>query len=86
MAWRSISLRTTGHYIFWRTFAFNGKKAASVLLGDGSPSYGLQAESISQVAIFVPPSTSAAAKRYWDSRYRHELAEFLGRSAGARER
>ena len=62
-----------------RAIAFNGKKAGSVVLGRTSPSYGLQPEAILQTAIFVLPSTSAAAKRHWDIRYWHELAEFLER-------
>ena len=46
----------------------------------------LRAESISQTASFVLLSTSATAKRYWDIRYWHELAEFLGSSVGTQKR
>jgi TDG/mug DNA glycosylase family protein len=49
--------------------AFNGKKAPSVFLGVKSPDYGLQQETVGTTAIFVLPSTSAAARKFWDVRY-----------------
>jgi len=57
--------------------AFNGKKAASVFLGVKSPNYGLHEETIGSTAIFVLPSTSAAAKKFWDIRYWRDLASFV---------
>ncbi len=60
-----------------RVLAFNGKKAASVFLGVKSPKYGLQEETVGGTAIFVLPSTSAAAKKFWDIRYWRELASFV---------
>lgn len=60
-----------------RVVAFNGKRAGSVVLGTKSPCYGLQSGSFSLTAVFVLPSTSAAAKQHWDVGYWHELAAFL---------
>ena len=82
----TVSLRAKIERFAPRVIAFNGKRAGPVFLGVGSPRYGLQAESISQTAIFVLPSTSAAAKRYWDIRYWQGLAESLGRSVAVTER
>ena len=59
------------------TVAFNGKTAASHVLGKKSPSYGLQTDAISDAAVFVLPSTSGAARKFWDSRFWHELAAFV---------
>lgn len=56
--------------------AFNGKSAAQVFLGYGV-NYGRQCERIGQTAIFVLPSTSAAARRYWDTKFWEELADFV---------
>ena len=60
-----------------RVVAFNGKRAGSVVLGIKSPCYGLQPDSLSPTAVFVLPSTSAAAKQHWDVGYWYELAAFL---------
>ena len=60
-----------------KVLVFNGKKAASVFLGVKSPGYGLQAAHIFSTAIFVLPSTSAAAKKYWDIGNWRALAEFV---------
>jgi TDG/mug DNA glycosylase family protein len=57
-----------------RILAFNGKKAGSVFLGVKSPNYGLQQESVGTTALFVLPSTSAAARKFWDVRFWAELA------------
>ncbi len=51
-----------------RILAFNGKKAAEVFLGH-SADYGLQKEKIGTTEIFVLPSTSGAARGYWDETY-----------------
>ncbi len=45
--------------------AFNGKKAAEVFLGR-AVGYGLQKDKIGNTRIFVLPSTSGAARGYWD--------------------
>ena len=46
--------------------AFNGKRPAHVFLGTGSLAYGEQAQRIGETAIHVLPSTSGAARRWWD--------------------
>lgn len=51
--------------------AFNGKKAAQLALGFASTKhvrYGRQAEVLCGVEVWVMPSTSAQASRYWDPR------------------
>lgn len=53
--------------------AFNGKNAARGALGRGVD-YGLQPERISAAAIWVLPSTSGAARGYWDVGPWRELA------------
>lgn len=62
------------------TLAFNGKKAAQVVLGRGVM-YGPQAERIAGARVFVLPSTSGAARGFWDIRYWHELAASTRRGA-----
>jgi len=54
--------------------AFNGKNAAKAALGSGVQ-YGKQAELLGPSAVFVLPSTSGAARGFWDVRYWRELAE-----------
>jgi TDG/mug DNA glycosylase family protein len=56
--------------------AFNGKRSAEVLL-DRSVKYGHQPEDIHGTAVFVLPSTSGAARGYWDERYWKELSVFM---------
>ena len=56
--------------------AFNGKRAAKELFG-GSVSYGRQSERVGSTVVFVLPSTSGAARRYWDVSYWRALAEFV---------
>ena len=55
--------------------AFNGKRAAQEFFG-GSVSYGRQSERVGSTVVFVLPSTSGAARRYWDISYWRKLAEF----------
>ena len=57
--------------------AFNGKKAAQVFLGQKQVSYGLQAERIGATQLFVAPSTSGAANRFWNVDDWHELAGWV---------
>ena len=61
--------------------AFVGKRAAQVWFRDQSGKtaldYGRQGETIGAAAIFVLPSTSGAARRYWDTAPWYELAGFL---------
>lgn len=54
--------------------AFNGKNSASGAFGH-PVDYGPQEERLGGVPAFVLPSTSGAARRYWDIAYWRELAE-----------
>lgn len=45
--------------------AFNGKKAAQAVLGK-SVDYGRQSKQLAGADVFVLPSTSAAARAFWD--------------------
>jgi TDG/mug DNA glycosylase family protein len=55
--------------------AFNGKKAAGVYLGRSTSAikYGLQEEMFEGMKLVVLPSTSGAARRYWNENYWREL-------------
>jgi len=53
--------------------AFNGKNAARGAL-ERDVVYGLQPERIGGAAVWVLPSTSGAARRFWDVEPWHELA------------
>jgi TDG/mug DNA glycosylase family protein len=48
-----------------QAIAFNGKRAAEAFL-NRSVTYGTQPESVSEATIFALPSTSAAARGFWD--------------------
>ena len=69
-----------------RLLAFNGKAPARRFLaerfGAAAPDYGLQAEKIGRTGIFVLPSTSGAARRWWSIGPWRRLAE-LHRSGAA---
>ena len=56
--------------------AFNGKLGAKVILGR-DVDYGLQAKRIAGAHVFILPSTSGTARRYWDESYWSALAKFL---------
>lgn len=62
-----------------QSVAFNGKSAAKRTLGCRALPYGKQKDKIFRSTVFVLPSTSGAARRYWDIRYWHELAVFIER-------
>jgi len=62
-----------------RVVAFNGKRAACVVLGH-RPAVGRQPERIGASVVFVLPSTSGAARRWWDEGPWFELAAFVRRS------
>lgn len=68
-----------------RALAFNGKRAATVFFRavfDTPPAgYGLQSVRLGDTAIFVLPSTSGAANRWWDPAPWRSLAAYLGRGA-----
>lgn len=56
--------------------AFNGKRAATEYFG--SPvAYGRQPQEIESTTVFVLPSTSGAARGYWNEDFWKELAAFV---------
>ena len=61
--------------------AFNGKRAARAYLAAESLDYGEQPRRIGETAIHVLPSTSGAARRWWDERFWRALAEAVGHGA-----
>lgn len=54
--------------------AFNGKRAAGSLLGTGV-AYGEQETRIGRTRVWILPSTSGAARRYWDEGIWEELGD-----------
>lgn len=56
-----------------RYLAFTSKRAASEYL-ERNPDYGIQPETIVSTQLFVLPSTSGLATRFWDVSYWQELA------------
>ncbi|MBN1563205.1 MAG: mismatch-specific DNA-glycosylase [Anaerolineae bacterium] len=58
-----------------RILAFVGKRAAQKFLGRKKLDYGLQPDTIGDTAIWVLPSTSGAARRYWDESHWQALAD-----------
>jgi len=60
-----------------RTLAFVGKRAAQEFHRRKTLAYGRQPESVGMTEVFVLPSTSGAARRYWDASYWHALAAYL---------
>ncbi len=62
-----------------KAVGFNGKKAAEVFFGRTGIEYGLQENRIGNTALFVLPSTSGAARGYWDPVYWRELARFVSK-------
>lgn len=53
---------------------FNGKKAAEEALGLARVGYGLLPGLIGTTRMFVAPSTSGTASKYWDESLWHSLA------------
>lgn len=66
-----------------RVLAFNGKHAGSVFLREvlayKIEDYGLQPQALGATALFVLPSTSGAARRWWDTAPWRALGEYLAR-------
>lgn len=62
-----------------RVLAFVGKRPAAVFL-NRTPGHGLQDERIGETVLWVLPSPSGAARRWWDERPWRELADYVGRS------
>jgi TDG/mug DNA glycosylase family protein len=60
-----------------RVLCFNGKRAAKEYFGVKRVEYGEQDERIGDTRIFVAPSTSAAARRWWDEKHWKRLAELV---------
>jgi TDG/mug DNA glycosylase family protein len=60
-----------------KVLAFNGKRAARAFYGHQTD-YGRQSKLLGKTTIFVLPSTSGAARRYWDESFWQELADFVG--------
>ncbi|MFQ5775132.1 MAG: mismatch-specific DNA-glycosylase [Kiloniellaceae bacterium] len=60
-----------------RILAFVGKRPAGVFLGR-AVDYGRQAERVGETDIYVLPSPSGAARRYWDERWWRRLARAAG--------
>lgn len=56
---------------------FNGKRAAREALRAMSIRYGLQPTRFGSTRLFVAPSTSAAARRFWDPSRWDELARLV---------
>ena len=59
-----------------QVLAFVGKRPARAYLGR-TADYGLQAETLGPTRIFVLPSPSGAARRYWDEAWWHALARLV---------
>jgi double-stranded uracil-DNA glycosylase len=61
--------------------AFNSKKGASFVFGykgiTNLIDYGFQDKMIGSSKIFVLPSTSGSARRYWDEKYWFELKQLI---------
>lgn len=55
---------------------FNGKKAGQVVLGR-PVAYGPQPERLAGAEVYVVPSTSGAARGFWDEKHWLELAGVL---------
>ena len=55
--------------------AFNGKRAARVFLDAERLAYGEQPRRIGETAIHVLPSTSGAARRWWDEAFWRRVAD-----------
>lgn len=64
--------------------AFNSKKGASFVFGFHGITklvkYGLQDKTIGKSKLFVLPSTSGSARRYWDEKYWFELKQLIKES------
>lgn len=60
-----------------KVLAFNGKRAAQVYLNTKTLAYGLQPQTIGPTQIFVLPSTSGAARGFWNEDHWHTLADLV---------
>ncbi|MDA2915918.1 mismatch-specific DNA-glycosylase [Nitrospinae bacterium AH_259_B05_G02_I21] len=62
-----------------KALAFNGKRAGKEFFRQSHVNYGRQDKTIGRTNIFVLPSTSGAARRYWEESYWYELANFVNK-------
>ena len=62
--------------------AFNGKRPARSFFDSTNVGYGRRSGRLGGSAVFVLPSTSGAARGFWESRYWHELAAFVRGESG----
>lgn len=62
-----------------RALAFNGKKAAQMYFGRRNVTYGLQDEAIGETLLFILPSTSGAARGFWNEEHWRMLILHLDR-------
>ncbi len=62
-----------------RILAFTSKRAAREGLGIAAADYGRQTLAVGTTEVFVLPSTSGLATRFWDERHWRELARYVGR-------
>ena len=60
-----------------RILCFNGKKAAQVAMEKRRVAVGLQKERFGHTLLFVAPSTSGLATRWWDVNVWHEVADLV---------
>ena len=60
-----------------RALAFNGKRSASQFFNRKSVQYGRQDVAIGETVVFVLPSTSGAARKFWNTTYWFEVAQFI---------
>ncbi len=57
--------------------AFNGKAPAVAFFGNAALAYGRQPSGLGVIPVFVLPSTSPAARRYWDIAPWRDFADFI---------
>jgi TDG/mug DNA glycosylase family protein len=63
-----------------KIICFNGKEAARACFNMNKTSgisYGLQSETLNKTKLYVAPSTSAAARKYWDDAYWINLKQLV---------
>ena len=64
-----------------KILAFTSKRAAEEFLGH-RVDYGLVARQLEDTRLYVLPSPSGAARRFWNEQYWHDLARLRGRAKG----
>jgi TDG/mug DNA glycosylase family protein len=75
----AIGLRDKILQLAPNVLAFNGKRAALAYFAPARKlHYGLQAQTIGPTKIFVLPSTSGAARGFWDEGHWQALADAIG--------